>query len=107
MVGNAYAGVSGTGVGIVNIDGNGTKFQSAVLTVGHSGAGTLNLVNQGELELTGQSMTIAANSGSTGTVNIGAPAIVRETATVHVVLRPHWKLVTPSLSVSLQAEKEH
>lgn len=74
IVGNAYAGVSGTGVGIVNINGNGTKFQSAVLTVGHSGTGTLNLVNQGELELTGQSMTIAANSGSTGTVNIGAPA---------------------------------
>ncbi|WP_137651986.1 hypothetical protein [Escherichia albertii] len=85
IVGNAYAGVSGTGVGIVNIDGNGTKFQSAVLTVGHSGAGTLNLVNQGELELTGQSMTIAANSGSTGTVNIGAPAGMNAVApgTIH------------------------
>ncbi|WP_123058006.1 hypothetical protein [Escherichia albertii] len=85
IVGNAYAGVSGTGVGIVNINGNGTKFQSAVLTVGHSGTGTLNLVNQGELELTGQSMTIAANSGSTGTVNIGAPAGMNAVApgTIH------------------------
>lgn len=62
-----------TGVGNVLVSGAGSSVTAAALTVGDAGTGTLTLANQATFNATGGT-TIAAQAGSTGTLNIGAAA---------------------------------
>jgi T5SS/PEP-CTERM-associated repeat protein/autotransporter-associated beta strand protein len=92
---NLYVGLSGTGTltirnggavsntagylgnvagstGTVTVDGAGSTWtNSSNLYVGYDGAGTLTIANGGAVSAAA-GMTIAQNSGSTGTLNIGA-----------------------------------
>jgi fibronectin-binding autotransporter adhesin len=65
-----YAGSNGT----VTVDGAGSSltYTNASITVGHSGSGTLNIINNGSVNLAnGLSVVLGSSSGSNGTLNIG------------------------------------
>lgn len=59
-----------TGNGTVNVDGSGsTWIDNSTITVGNAGTGTLNVANGG-LVIAKGGMIVAAQAGSTGTVNL-------------------------------------
>lgn len=66
-------GTLATGTGTATIDGAGTSITAASLAVGDAGAGALTISNQAVVNAAGGT-TIAAQAGSTGTLNIGAAA---------------------------------
>ncbi len=72
-------GTLATGTGTALIDGAGTSITAASLAVGDAGAGALTIANQAVVNAAGGT-TIAAQAGSTGTLNIGAAAGAAATA---------------------------
>ena len=67
-----YIGVFSDGTGTTTVDGAGSTWtNTADLYVGFVGNGTLNIRNGGNVSATG-TVYIAEQSGSTGTLNIGA-----------------------------------
>lgn len=66
-------GTLATGTGTATIDGAGTSMTAASLVVGDAGAGALTISDQAVVNAAGGT-TIAAQAGSTGTLNIGAAA---------------------------------
>jgi outer membrane autotransporter protein len=81
-------GTFATGNGTATIDGAGTSMSAASLVVGDAGTGALTISNQAVVNAAGGT-TIAAQAGSTGTLNIGAaagtPAITPGTLTTPTV----------------------
>ena len=70
---SARLGLGGNTEGRVTVSGNGTFQNAGDLIVGDAGTGTLNIVNGGSVSVgngTG-TLTLGAQSGSTGTLNIG------------------------------------
>jgi outer membrane autotransporter protein len=70
VYGLGFIGSNSGSTGTVTVDGSGSTLASRRLTVGDSGAGALTIQNGGSVSA--QGVTIAANAGSTGTLNIGA-----------------------------------
>ena len=67
-------GHNASSAGIVTVSGAGSSWtNSGNLTVGNIGTGTLNISNRGVVSVSGVA-TIAAQAGSTGTLNIGGAA---------------------------------
>ncbi|WP_404406705.1 autotransporter domain-containing protein [Pelagibacterium halotolerans] len=68
-------GANTNAAGTVNISGSNAKWSSAGdVNVGVGGVGTLTVSGVGEIELTSGTLNVALQSGSTGTLNIGAAA---------------------------------
>ncbi len=66
-------GWSASGVGTVNVDGEGSEVQARLTQVGHAGAGTLNITNSGKFSVgnfnnDGVAMSAADLEGATGTI---------------------------------------
>ena len=72
--GGATIGMESSAVGRVTVRGNGTLQTAGGLIVGDAGNGTLNLQNGGLASVGNGAgiLTLGAQSGSTGTINIGA-----------------------------------
>ena len=67
---NGTIGVRSAGIGTATID-NATWTMNQVLTVGLAGQGTLNLEQQGQVNV-GSGLLIGADSGSVGTISVSA-----------------------------------
>ncbi|HEY7886152.1 MAG TPA: ESPR-type extended signal peptide-containing protein, partial [Cellvibrionaceae bacterium] len=70
---SGIVGAGATGTAVVSVDGADSRFNSNTLIVGSNGQGTLNLINSGSANISGQ-VTIGYNAGSHGVLNIGAAA---------------------------------
>ena len=84
--GQVFIAGSATGDGIVNVDGAGTTWDNnASIMVGLNGSGILNISDGGTVNIFNNSVELATNSGSVGTLNIGAvsPAGILSAASVN------------------------
>jgi T5SS/PEP-CTERM-associated repeat protein/autotransporter-associated beta strand protein len=86
---NAFLGDFGTAKGSAIVSGAGSAWNTTLdLEIGGSGQGALTIANGGTVSV-GRTLTIAANTGSTGTLNIGAASGLPAAAA--------GALVTPSI----------
>ena len=74
--GYAYLGDATGSTGVATVSGSGSQWNNSFsLVVGNSGSGTLNVQSSGNVT-SGRQVVVGANSGSTGTVNVGdGPAL--------------------------------
>ncbi|SFL62419.1 outer membrane autotransporter barrel domain-containing protein [Bradyrhizobium sp. NFR13] len=70
--GNAFIANSSSGSGTVTVSGPGSTWNAGGIFVGYFGAGTLTIADGATV--TAPPVTVAAQAGSRGTLNIGAPA---------------------------------
>jgi len=81
--GRGSIGEQTNALGAATINGTGSRWTtSSYFEVGNSGTGTLTVTDSGMLQVSGGTGTthIATNAGSTGTLNIGADALVAAAA---------------------------
>jgi T5SS/PEP-CTERM-associated repeat protein len=66
-----YLGYNANSSGTVTVDGANSSWTNSGLSIGYSGAGTLNITNHATVSVAGLT-TLASNAGSSGEINFGS-----------------------------------
>ena len=67
---SSYLGYNSNSSGTATVDGASSNWTTTGLTIGYSGAGTLNITDQATVTVSGLT-TLASNTGSSATINFG------------------------------------